>query len=74
MLDFRFFRGTDSDINHYLVVAKVMKKLLASTRATQKYGVDRFNLKKLNETEVREQYQVTVSNTFAVFGELRLTL
>jgi hypothetical protein len=49
-----------------------MKKLLGSTRATQKNGMDRFNLKKLNEAEDRKQYLVTVSNTLAVFGELRL--
>jgi hypothetical protein len=35
MLDVRLFRGIDCDINHCLVVAKVMKKLLGSTRETE---------------------------------------
>jgi hypothetical protein len=30
--------------------------------------VDRFNLKKLNEGEVKEQYQVTIKNRFSAFG------
>jgi hypothetical protein len=33
--------------------------------------MDRFNLK-LNELQIRKQYQVKVSNRSAVFGELRL--
>jgi len=53
------------------VVAKVMKKLLGSTRETQKFGMDRSNLK-LNEVKIRKLYQVRVSNRFEVFGELRL--
>jgi len=53
------------------VVAKVMKKLLGSTRETQKFGMDRSNLK-LNVMKIRKQYQARVSNRFAVFGELRL--
>ena len=48
-----------------------MKKLLGSTRETQKFGMDRSNLK-LNEVKIRKLYQVRVSNRFEVFGELRL--
>ena len=48
-----------------------MKKLLGSTRETQKFGMDRSNLK-LNVMKIRKQYQARVSNRFAVFGELRL--
>jgi hypothetical protein len=54
------------------VVTKVRKKLSGSTQETQKFVMDRFNLKKLNEVEVMEEYQVRVSNRFAVFGKLRL--
>jgi hypothetical protein len=32
--------------------------------------VDRFNLKKLNEGEVREQYQVTIKNRFLALENL----
>jgi hypothetical protein len=54
MLDVRFFRATDCDIDHYLVVAKVLETLSGSNRETQKFHVDRFNLWKLNEVEIRE--------------------
>jgi len=30
----------------------------------QKFNVERFNLKKLNELEVRKQYQIKISNRF----------
>jgi predicted restriction endonuclease len=30
--------------------------------------MERFNLKKLNEVEVKEQYRVDISNTFPVLG------
>jgi hypothetical protein len=33
--------------------------------------MDRFNLKKLNEGEVKEQYQVAIKNRFSAFGELK---
>jgi hypothetical protein len=31
----------------------------------KKMDVERFNLKQLNEEEVKEQYQVTIKNKFA---------
>jgi hypothetical protein len=71
MFDFLFFTGLDSDINHCLVVAKVMKKLLGSTRETQNFGTNRSSLE-LNEVKITKQYKVRVSNRFTVFGELRL--
>jgi hypothetical protein len=33
--------------------------------------VERSNLKKLNEVEAKEQYQVDVSNSLAGFGQLK---
>jgi hypothetical protein len=55
MLDVRLFRKIECDINHCLVVATV-KKLLVSTRETQKFGMDRLNLEKINEVEIRQEY------------------
>jgi hypothetical protein len=39
--------------------------LAVSKQAVRKFDVDRFNLRKLNELEVRKQYQNKVSNMFA---------
>jgi len=34
------------------------------------FDVDRLNLRKLNELEVRKQYQIEISNRFAALGNL----
>jgi hypothetical protein len=39
-------------------------------QAAQKSDVDRFSRKKLSEMEVRKQYQMKISNTFAAFENL----
>jgi hypothetical protein len=36
--------------------------------------MERFNLKKLNEVEGKEQYRVEISNRFAVFENLHATV
>jgi hypothetical protein len=42
-----------------------MGRLSVSKRATQKFDMKRFNLKKLKEAEFREEYQLQISNSFA---------
>jgi hypothetical protein len=48
-----------------LIVAKVRERLAVSKRAAQKIDIGRFNVKKLNEGGVEEQYEVTIRNKFA---------
>jgi hypothetical protein len=47
------------------VVAEVRDRLSVS-----KLEAQRFNPKKVNEVEIREQYQIRISKSFAAFGNL----
>jgi hypothetical protein len=71
ILDVCSFRGADCDTDHYLVVAKLRERISVSKQARQNFDPERFDLKKLNDVEVKEKYQVEISNRFAVFRELR---
>jgi hypothetical protein len=52
------------------VTAKVRERLSARKQAAQKTDVERFNLQTLNETEVRKQFQIELSNRFAALKNL----
>jgi hypothetical protein len=47
-----------------LVVATIRERLAVSKRPVNKMDMDRFNLKKLNEGEVKEEYRHTIKNRF----------
>jgi len=50
---------------NYLVVVKVKERLAVSKQAAQKFDGARFNLRKLNELEVKQKYQIEITNRFA---------
>jgi hypothetical protein len=48
------------------VAAKLREWLSVIKRVAQKFDMQRFYLRKLNDAEVKEQYQVKITNRFAV--------
>jgi hypothetical protein len=62
--------GADCDTDHCLVVAKIREILAVSKQATQTFGMERFNLRKLSELVVRRQYQMKISDRFAASENL----
>jgi hypothetical protein len=64
------FRAADCDTGHYLVVAKFREKPAVNKQKSLRFYMERFNLKKLNELEGKEQYRVEISNRFAAMEDL----
>jgi hypothetical protein len=52
------------------VVAKDRERLAVSKQRSQRFHMERFNLKKLNEVEGKEQYRVEVSDRFAALEDM----
>ena len=66
----RSFRAAQCDTDHYLVIAKVRERLAVGKQAAQRLDRHRFNLSKLNDLEVRKEYQIEIKK-FCSFGELK---
>jgi hypothetical protein len=52
------------------VVAKVGERLAVNKQRSQRFHVERFNLKKLTNVEGKEEFRVEFSNRFAALGDL----
>jgi hypothetical protein len=47
-----------------MVVVDVRERLAVSKQGAQKFDVETYNLRKLNELEVMKQYQINISSKF----------
>jgi hypothetical protein len=70
VLDAPSFRTADCDTDHYLVVATVRERLTVNKERSQRFHMERFNPKRLNVVEGKEQFRVEVSNRFAALEDL----
>jgi hypothetical protein len=70
ILDVQSFRSSDCDIYHYLVAAKLTERTSVSKRARQNSDIERFDLRKLGDLEIKEKYQVEISNRFSALENL----
>jgi hypothetical protein len=52
------------------VVTKVRERLAIIRETAQKFVGERLNLRKLNELEVRKQYQIKITSRFAALENL----
>lgn len=52
VFDVRSLNRAECATDHCLMFGKVREKLLASKKAAQRFDLERFNFKKLNEVEV----------------------
>ena len=52
------------------MVAKVRERLAISKQAAQRFDGERFNLRNLNELEVRKQYHTEITNRFTAMENL----
>jgi hypothetical protein len=54
VLNVQSFRTADCDSDHYLVVVKFRERLAVNKKRSQRFDMERFNLKKLNDVEGKE--------------------
>jgi hypothetical protein len=48
------------------VVANVRERMEVSKQASHMFGGERFNTRKLNELEVRKEYQIEITKRFYI--------
>ena len=54
------------------MVAKLRERLAVRKQAAQKFEGERFNLRKLKKLEVKEKYQIEITNLFAALENLNV--
>jgi len=52
------------------VITKVRERFAVGKQTAQRFDRQRFNFRKLNESEVREQNQIEITNRFAALENL----
>jgi hypothetical protein len=53
-----------------MVVVKVRERFAVRKQAAQRFDGERFNLRKLNDLEVRKHYSIEITNRFAALEDV----
>jgi hypothetical protein len=68
----KYFSGAECGIDHCVVVAEVRVKLPLHKQSVPIFVVKQFNMKRLIEDNVREDYQLKITNRFAALEYLKV--
>ena len=68
-MDVRAYRGADCDSDHHLVIGKVKAKL-KMVRSPRTERAQWFDVEKLKDQQIRTEYQLNLSNRFAILDQL----
>jgi len=55
-------RGTDADIDHYLIIAHFRVRLSSKWKRTSKTNNSKFNVERLRDQEITKQYEKLIRN------------
>jgi hypothetical protein len=58
LLEVQFFRRADCDIGHYMVLTRLKERISVIKGARHRSNLEIFELRKLDDVEVKEKYQV----------------
>ena len=67
----KYLSGAECDIDHCLVVAEVREAVSVHKQSAAKFVVERFNMKRLMGGNVREDYQLKITNSFAALENVK---
>jgi hypothetical protein len=70
VLDVRSFWAADCDTDHSLIVATDGEKLAVNRQRSHRFHMQMFNIKKLNEVQVKEKCHAETLKRFAALEDM----
>ena len=70
----KYFTGAECDTDHCLVVAQVRETLSVHKHSAPKFVVEQCSMKKLIEGNVREDYQLKITNSLQLWRTQKMTV